>query len=313
MTPSHRSSSLLKGTQHHHPRELPQPPPDGGTGPDPLLLVAFAARGLCHSQAAISCGLSVAVAERAPETIAATDDVPVRAGWLQQQLRQGPDLAQADRQVIVSKDLAADKLWPDFGRMCVGALGLQSMVSITVPTPEVHSTMNFFSADPGAFDDFDVDAALRLSLLAATSATDELPDIRAAQAEMPGSDFSKVAVALGIIQAQCEVGSPDGFTILREAALLMDRSLFGLAVEVVRLGHLPAAAIAGLRTGRLDLPGARFANEPEPERHVGGPDMWRAGSLDARTGRALRRSVATAPCTIAGYTVTRLRGYAVRD
>lgn len=239
------------------------------------LLGAFAVRGICHSRERISWGLTVSLPRRAPETVAATDDVSVRAGWLQQELQQGPDLAQVGSQLLVSSDLASDPRWPDFGRMCAAVLGLRSMVSLDVPTPDARATMSFFAAEPAAFEHFDVDAALRLAQTAGAATAVQVRDVLALQAELPGGGFSKVAVALGIVMAQYRLGSADGFALLREAAHLLDSSLFRLAVEVVRQGKLPEAAGTGLGNDRFDVLVPALAGAQKPNRHVGCPEMWR--------------------------------------
>lgn len=241
---------------------------------DVELLPAFAIRGICHSDEPVSWGLSACLDGRAPETVAATDDVAVRATWLQHQLQQGPDVTATRSQLVVSKDLGADARWPDFGSMCVAVLGLRSMISIAIPVPEGHASMNYLSADPAAFDHFDVDAALRLANRAAVSVAGLLPAVRAVHGEMPDSDFSKVAVAMSLVMAQRHMSTVEALALLRQTGRATNACLFGVATDVVRLGRLTDPVARDRSGARPRQRSLRIADDEHPPLHVGGPDIW---------------------------------------
>ena len=69
------------------------------------ILTTFSALEICHSDERISVGITVSLPFRAPETVAATDDIPVRADWLQHQFGQGPAVSPEQCQMVVCKDL----------------------------------------------------------------------------------------------------------------------------------------------------------------------------------------------------------------
>jgi len=132
-----REGPLLHRGRHVVRRRVPAAAPSGlapQSGDVDLQFVAtFAALAMCHSDQQIHCGLTVVPAGRAPETVAASDDIPVRVDWLQRELSQGPAVMADLGELVVSKDLAADLRWPDFGKLCVAVLDLRSMVSIRIP------------------------------------------------------------------------------------------------------------------------------------------------------------------------------------
>ncbi len=250
---------------------------------DPQFVVTFAALALCHSDERVHCGLTVIPAGRAPETIAASDDLPIRVDWLQRELTQGPALGASPGEVLVSKDLAADKRWPDFGRMCVAVLDLRSMVSIRVPmAASDRARLNFYSTDPTALDHLDMDAALGLARAVAPATRRLLGEFRESLVAAAGSDFSRSAIALGIMIARYRLSSSQAFDLLLRTAHDLDRALLDVALEVVQRGRLPKEANSRKGVSRRIGPAAAShwdsrGIRPVRDRtqHVGGPDMWR--------------------------------------
>lgn len=261
-----------------------QPPTnvaDSGTcGVDLEVVTGFAVRAICHTPWHVSCGVSVCTGGRAPEVLAAVDDIAVRTAWLQHQFQQGPDVLPSGSELVVSRDLGDEPRWPDFGRMCVAVLGLRSMVSVSIPVHEGHASMSYFSAEPSAFDHLDVDAALRLAHIAAASVESELPALAAVHARMPGSDFSMVAVALDVVKGQRRVSPAEALVLLRQTARERGTSLFGAAAEIVQTGRVhgrsPEPDRASLAAEPRPPVQARIADDATLARHVGGPDMWRS-------------------------------------
>ncbi len=211
--------------------------------------VTFAGLAICNSDHDVHCGLSVVLADhRAPETVAATDDMPVRVDWLQHELGQGPSLGPDPGEMLVVRDLAADERWPEFCRMCVAVLNLRSMVSIQIPvTAPDQARLYFYSSEPSAFDHLDVDAALRLARLAAPMMKILIGEFREPLLAAVLGDSSRVAIAVGTVMAHYRVNSADAFDLLREASHDLRRALLGVAIDVVADGRLPEAAIMRAR------------------------------------------------------------------
>ncbi|HEY3407654.1 MAG TPA: ANTAR domain-containing protein [Propionicimonas sp.] len=220
-------------------------------------------------------------AGRAPETIASSDDLPVRVDWLQRELAQGPAVNPYLGEVLVSKDLAADQRWPDFGRLCVASLDLRSMVSIRVPIVESDSArLTFYAADPTALDHLDIDAALGLARGAAPATGRLLGEFRQALIDAAPSDFSRIAIAVGIVIARYRLGSSQAFDMLLHTARGLDRALLDVALEVVQRGRLPDGPTVGTHHPRRHRsPESHDGNRGQiphgRARHVGGPNMWR--------------------------------------
>jgi len=259
-------------------------PDDAGAGRedvDPQFAVTFAAAAVCHSDSKIHCGLTVIPAGRAPETIASSDDLPVRVDWMQRELAQGPAVNPYLGEVLVSEDLAADQRWPDLGRLCVAALDLRSMVSIRVPmAASDRARLNFYAADPTALDHLDIDAALGLARVAAPATGRLLGEFRQALLDAAPSDFSRIAIAVGIVIARYRLSSSQAFDMLLHTASGLDRALLDVALEVVQRGRLPDGPPARMHQRRPhpspEPHGDNTVQTPHGRaRHVGGPNMWR--------------------------------------
>ena len=229
-------------------------------------------RAVCHSDHPVHCGLTLVPKGRAPETIAATDDLPVRVDWLQHEVQQGPWLS-ASAQVSVSKDLAADDRWRDFGRMCVAVMQLRSMVSIRIPLGGGnHAMLNFYSPEPDAFDRLDVDAALRIARPAALAARVLLKELGPSPAPGGTGDYSRVAVALGTVMARYRVQPATAFDLLLQASHHRGIPLLRMAMDVVRNGRLPEDDLDWARRPRAARP---HGNQPVAQPSIGGPERWR--------------------------------------
>jgi hypothetical protein len=267
--------------------------------------VALAGVKICRSGHDIHCGLSVMPADGVPETIAATDDVPVRLDWLQRELRQGPFLGADPGGTLVIKDLAADQRWPDFGRMCVAVMNMRSMVSVRIPVARPNrARLSLYSSEPGAFDHLDLGAASRLAALAAPTVTILINEFGEPLLHAAPSDCSKVAIALGTVIARYRVNSADAFDLLCEASHDLNRALLGVAIGVVADGGLPEEALVHARRYRTPrrrrsqavelaavtppraywqpsgrhVPPRRSAGQPSGAHaaaSIGGPEMWR--------------------------------------
>jgi len=213
--------------------------------------VALAGVTICRSDQDIHCGLSVMPAGSVLETIAATDDVPVRLDWWQRELGQGPCVGADPGGTLVIKDLAADQRWPDFGRMCVAVMNMRSMVSVRIPVAQPNrARLSLYSSKPSAFDHLDLGAASQLAVLAAPMVTIVISEFGEPLAHAAPSGCSQVAMALGTVIARYRVNSADAFDLLCEASHDLNRALLGVAIDVVADGCLPEEALIRARRQR---------------------------------------------------------------
>lgn len=216
-------------------------PPAGSLDLDQVL--ARASRAIRGAQVGTSYGLSLIPSRRAPETIAATDSLPVRLDWLQYQLRQGPLLSPAGASIAVSRDLADDRRWPDFGRLCVAALDVRSLVSLRAPLPGGGQlALTFLSADEPLSRRLDLALAVRLLHLARRPAARLLARYGGPLKRASDGDFSRVAVAVNIAMAQHGLDSDRGFQRLVQAAREWGRPLLEVALQTVVAGRVPSSS-----------------------------------------------------------------------
>jgi hypothetical protein len=272
------TSALRLDEARQHPTPPLQAPLNAGTPVaeplDPQRAVMLAKRLICRADSATHVGLTLVPEGRAPETIAATDDVPIRVDWLQHELGQGPSVRSRFTGVVVSPDLAIDRRWPDFGRLCVAVLDVRSMVSVAVPLGTTDRAMvNFYSSDPAAFDLFDVDAARKLARQVAPIVGTALDDLRGPLVAAQQADCSRIAVALALVMATYRLTSCQAFELLSEAGRQHDRTLLAVAIDVVATGSLPPDVPPRRRHGGAALWTAR-SDVQTPCIQVGGPDMW---------------------------------------
>ena len=215
---------------------------------DPQLVVSFVSLATCHGPD-VHCGLTIVPAGGVAQTIAATDDIPVHADWLQNQQHQGPVIGPAGDAVLTSLDLAADPRWPDFGRLCVAVLDVRSLLAIEVPLRgRGRAVLAFYSREPEALDGIDVDAVLTLLPMVGSSA---LHHTRTALRSASDIDYSRIAAALAIVMSDQALSPAQAFRCLRDASRRSGRPLLEGALEVLAAGSM---------AGR--------------QRFVGGPDMW---------------------------------------
>jgi hypothetical protein len=215
-----------------------------------LQQVALAGLEICHSFHDVHCGLSVAPADGTPETIAATDDVPVRLDWLEHELRQGPGVG-ADPGELVITDLATDQRWPEFGELAIAATNMRSMTCVQIPVARPNrARLSFYSSDPNAFVNLDLRAAARLARLAAPMVRVLISEFGERLLHAPPSDCNRVAIAIGTLIARYRVNSADAFDLLCEASRDLHRALVGVAIDVRAEGRLPEEVILHARRRR---------------------------------------------------------------
>jgi hypothetical protein len=242
--------------------------PASGADLDPQIIVSFVSLAVCHGDGHVHCGLTVVPPGGAAQTLAATDHIPVQADWLQNQQRQGPVVGPAREVVITSTDLAEDPRWRDFGRLCVAALDIRSLLAVEVPLHgRGRAVLTFYAREPRTLDGIDMDAALKLVPIVGSSVRAALHHHRTALRSASDVDFSRVAVAVAIVMADQRISPAHAFGELRDASRASGRPLLEIALDVLADGHLPGAGAAAA-AGR--------------HRYIGGPEMWSdAGSSPA--------------------------------
>ena len=218
---------------------------------DPHKLVRSAARAVGPKGAGTHCGITLLVALGVPETVAATDDVPIRVDWLQYELQQGPFVESSSKSILLSQDLATDERWPEFSKMCATVIGVRSLLSVRIPLDgESRALLNFYSSSPAAFGDQEVEKIARFACLAAPTAAELVNDLHRTRQEIPLGSTSRVATALGIVMGRYRIQSSEAFAMLSQASDTLDLTLLRLASQVVLEGRLPAKEINQARRER---------------------------------------------------------------
>ncbi len=204
---------------------------------DPQLLVSLAAGVLRRNGVRAHCGLTVLSAGRPPETIAATDDVPVRMDWLQHELGQGPSM-EFDEGELVVDDLAHERAWPDFGAMATAVVGVHSLLTMRHVIEEGPCVaLSFYSTEPSAFDASDRSRARLFARLVPHTVRSVAARVAAhAQDEAAGG---QIATALSVVMARHRVLPHEAFDLLLDACRQTGTDLFDVAVEVTGTGRLP--------------------------------------------------------------------------
>jgi hypothetical protein len=210
----------------------------GGTEIDPQDFVRFASHAL-GAKHPVHCGLSVHGLDGLPETLAATDDVAIRADWLQRELRRGPTVEQSDR-VVLSNDLGNDKRWADFGPLCQAVIGMRAALTVQAPTSGSNlATLSFYAPVQGGFDKQGMATAVELAQYARLCAEPVMDKL------FGGSMYTgagHLAIALGLVMGRYRLPSAEAFQLLADTAISCGITLFVLALEVERTGRLPQAA-----------------------------------------------------------------------
>jgi hypothetical protein len=216
--------------------------PDG-SGLDPELVVAFAARSLPHTQ---HCALTLLRPDQPPFTLSATDELARRVDEIQYAHGEGPCLdASVGDSVVLSSDLAVDERWPVFGPDCVRGTGVRSMLSVRLALggPD-RAAVNFYSRGVDAFTDFDVHVASVIAPFAALTVEQSLRARDSENLHAALTSSRQIGTAIGIIMARRLVTSSQAFELLRQASQNLNRKLRDIAAEVEETGSLPSEPAA---------------------------------------------------------------------
>lgn len=225
-----------------------------GPGYDPDKVVTLAARAMPHAG---HCGLTLVRAGRRPQTLSASDPLPVEVDRIQFATGEGPCLAASMSDGIeVSENLERDPRWPRFGPRCAAETGVHSMLAVRLALAGGdHAAINFYALQEHAFDDLDLAIASTFAPFAALAVEHTLREEDAGNFQEALSSSRQIGTAIGILMARKLVTASNAFELLRSASQHLNRKLRDLAVDVAETGELPA------------LPGDQDAESAEsPER-----------------------------------------------
>jgi GAF domain-containing protein len=205
---------------------------------DPERLVSVAAQVMPHCHHA---GITLVRGDRRPQTIAATDDLPLRVDALQYTKFEGPCLeAAAGHDLVVSDDLRVESRWPMFSGECARRLRVVSMLSVRLSlSSEDRAALNFYSRAAGAFDDDDAGTASLLAPYAALAVEQELHLADVSDLEQALANSRQIGRAVGILMVRYGVTADRAFEMLRTASKHLNRSLCDLTLDVTDIGELP--------------------------------------------------------------------------
>ncbi|KGN39951.1 GAF and ANTAR domain-containing protein [Knoellia aerolata] len=210
-----------------------------GTPVAPALIVNAAASAVPHCRHA---GLTLLRAERGPTTLAASDGLAEKVDALQYELGEGPCLdAATGPAVLLSDDLGLDDRWPNFGRQCVGTIGMRSMLSLRLPIGGAdHAAISYYASDEAAFTEDDIIVASVLVPLAALSVEADLREADCRNLTNALQSSRQISIAVGILMTTQRLPEVEAFEALRVASMHLNTKLRVVAEEVTLTGELPS-------------------------------------------------------------------------
>lgn len=213
----------------------------------PEHVVLFAARAVPSAQ---HCALTLVRANRRPETVATTGEVPCKVDELQYANGEGPCLqASSDDpesgEVVRSPNLLQDERWPAFVRQCVEQTPVRSMLGVKlVLAGEDRGALNFYSESLDTFTDEDAAMGAIFAPFAALALQNSLHAREVANLETALQSSRQIGTAMGILMARQLITSEQAFAQLSAASQLLNRKLRDIAADVERTGQLPGLPTA---------------------------------------------------------------------
>lgn len=169
----------------------------------------------------------------APETIAATGDLPVEVDRVQYSLGEGPCVAALSvSDVVWVDDLALDDQFPRFAPKAVD-LGIRSMLSTRLYlSASERAALNLYAARPAAFESDHVAVAAIFASYTSLVLLNRLHQDKAMRLERALESNREIGVAMGILMAQRRWTQAEAFERLVDASQSLNRRLRDIAAEV---------------------------------------------------------------------------------
>ncbi len=176
----------------------------------------------------------------APETIAATGELPVQVDGLQYALGEGPCVAALTvSDVVWVDDLTQDAQFPRFAPRAVD-LGVRSMLSTRLFLSESErAALNLYSTRPGAFEADHVALAAIFASYASLLMINRMHHDKVMRLERALESNREIGVAMGILMAQRRWTQTEAFDRLVHASQNLNRRLRDIAAEVTLTRMLP--------------------------------------------------------------------------
>jgi transcriptional regulator with GAF, ATPase, and Fis domain len=186
-------------------------------------------------------GISLVHRRGAIDTVAATDEVPMRVDAIQYEVGQGPCLnAISEHEVFRVDDLADDERWPLFSHRAAEETGVRSMLSFRLfIQDDTLGALNLYSREVQAFDEHAREVGTVLAAHAAIALGAAREHDRAEQLGRAVGSNREIGMAMGVLMTRRGLTQKDAFAVLLRASQYLNRKLRDVAVEVVETGEVP--------------------------------------------------------------------------
>lgn len=199
---------------------------------DTLDAVVHAARDLIDG--CDSAGITLVSSRGVVRTAVSTDALHQKVNALQSEVHEGPCLDALWREeVVVVPDLAEDSRWPRWRPAAVDDFRLRSMLCVRLFTNEDQiGSLNFFSRQPHALGEDDVEEAVAIAAQAAVafSAADSHTNLTTAM-----SNRTVIGQATGLTMAKYKLSSVAALALLKRLSSEQNRKLVLIASDIVAL------------------------------------------------------------------------------
>jgi len=205
---------------------------------DPQELVDFAAQVVPN---AIGVGLTLVKGDGQPMTLAASNDLAGIVDRIEYECGEGPCLDAIEHDdVTVANDLANDERWPKFVERATRETPVRSMFGTRIfLSGGDRGALNFYAAEPDAFDQLDIGIGAMLSAIASVALQHALEQRRRTNLEIALESSRVIGMAMGIIMSRRLCTADQAFDALRRASQDSNRKLRDVALDVTETGALP--------------------------------------------------------------------------
>lgn len=161
-----------------------------------------------------------------------------RIDELQFELHEGPCFdALRKHEVVLTRKLATDERWPNWGPRVVEEIGVHSMVSYRLfTTKDTLGAMNLYSRTVDAFDDDDIATGAALAAHVAVALADAQ---NATHLETAISVRTEIGRAEGILMERFDLTATQAFAVLRRVSQDRNIKLNRVAADLVRTRKTP--------------------------------------------------------------------------